>query len=462
MSDFASEGLTPFQQLLLSRFAGQTPPADAFAGWSRQADPSVSVFDPMQAGMTLRPLGQGASIVTYGLTPNLLRGSGVVPAARVLAAPQTSLANRAGNAGLEPTPAPPDFTSDLAQYGQDLQDQARNRVTQQDLSAVEATARARGMRAGLQALPTFDATDPAYRWSAVVPQSLGRPASAPLPTRPAPGRSALAQGIAALAGMVDPRAAGSYSAAPLLAGIEAANTQYNDRLRQYALAQEQNNAQYGAQRVDAEQANRFALLNAEENTAAALRAREAQDSMASRRVPYLSGTEDAEALASGLPALGERERTSLEAGADAAAILERMNLVDKQYMQALEAARYTNNPLARIQVETLRQQGLYYRALLRKVEAGGASAPGSGNGAEQTTSAPRPALPTPATRLPVPTPGSPAATRSPAPTATPPGQPTGTPRRAAPTATPPVGGQPASPPSRFAPPNPNAPNVIIR
>ena len=64
MSDFGSEGLTPFQQLLLSRFPGQTPPADAFAGWSRQADPSVSVFDPMQAGMTLRPLGQGASIVT--------------------------------------------------------------------------------------------------------------------------------------------------------------------------------------------------------------------------------------------------------------------------------------------------------------------------------------------------------------------------------------------------------------
>jgi len=461
MSDFASEGLTPFQQLLLSRFPGQTAPAEAFAGWSRQADPSVSVFDPMQGGMTLRPLGQGVSMATYGLPPNLLRGSGVVPAARVLASPQTSLGNRAGEAGLEPIPTPPDFASDLARYGQDLQDQARSRVTQQDLSAVEAAARARGMRAGLQALPTFDATDPAYRWSAVVPQSLGRPVSAPLPTRPGPGRSALAAGIAALAGMVDPRAAGSYSAAPLLAGIEAANTQYNDRLRQYAQAQEQNSAQYGAQRADAEQGNRFALRNAEESAAAALRAREAQDTAALRRGQYGAGAEDAEALAGALPALGERERTSLAAGADAAAILERMNLVDKQYTQALEAARYTNNPLARIQVETLRQQGLYYRALLRKVEEGGMSGMGGGRGAGQGASAPRPALSTPATRLPIPTPGSPASTRSPAPTATPPGRPTGAPRNVAPTAAPP-GGRPAGPTGRFAPPNPNAPNVILR
>ena len=459
MSDFASEGLTPFQQLLLSRFPGQTPPADAFAGWSRQADPSVSVFDPMQAGLTLRPLGQGASMGTYGLPPNLLRGSGVVPAQRVLASPQTTLGSLTGDAGLEPIPPPPDFASDLAQYGQNLQDQARSRVTQQDLSAVEATARARGMRAGLQALPTFDATDPAYHWSGVTPQGLGRPTLVPLPTRPAPGHSALAQGIAALAGVVDPRAAGSYSAAPLLAGIETANTQYNDRMRQYAQAQEQSSAQYGAQRADTEQANRFTLLNAEESTAAALRAREAQDSAALRRVPYGAGAESAEALASGLPALGERERSSLEAGANAAAILERMNLVDKQYTQALEAARYTNNPLARIQVETLRQQGLYYRALLRKAEAGGAGGIGGEKGAGQVT-APQSSLATPATRLPIPTPGSPSATRSPASTATPPGQPTGAPRKAAPTAAP--GSPPAGSAGQFAPLNPNAPNIIIR
>ncbi|MCW3101085.1 MAG: hypothetical protein JWL77_6703 [Chthonomonadaceae bacterium] len=432
MSDLISEGLTPFQRLILSRFPGQTPPADAFAGWSRQADPSVSVFDPMQSGMTLRPLGTGAGITTYGLPPNLLRGSGVVPAQRALASPQTTLGDLTGEAGLVPVPTPPDFTQDLARYGQDLRDQARNRVTQQDLSGVEAAARASGMRAGLQALPTFDATDPAYRWSEVVPQSLGAPQLVPLPTRPAPGHSALAQGIAALAGVVDPRAAGSFNAAPLQAGIEAVNTQYNDRLRQFAQAQEQRNAQYAAQRADAEQANRFALVNAEESEAAALRARQAQDAAALRSVPYASGAADAEALAASLPALGNQERTSLAGGADAAAILEKMNLVDKQYQQALEAARYTNNPLARIQVETLRQQGFYYRALLRKLEQSGTSADNGGNGTGQT--------PPPVQKAAVPTPGSPAATRSPAPSATPPGQPTG------------------APTSRYAPGNPNVPN----
>jgi hypothetical protein len=442
MSDFTAEELTPFQRLILSRFPGQNPPADAFAGWSRQADPSVSVFDPMQAGMTLRPLGTGAggSIGTYGLPPNLLRGSGVVPAQRALASPQTGLADLTGEAGLVPIPTPPDFTPDLARYGQDLQDQARNRVTQQDLSGAEAAARASGMRAGLQALPTFDATDPAYRWSAVVPQSLGAPQLVPLPTRPVPGHSALAQGIAALAGVVDPRAAGSFNAVPLQAGIEAANTQYNDRLRQFAQAQEQMNAQYAAHRADAEQANRFALVNAEESEAAALRARQAQDAAALRSVPYASGAADAAALAASLPALGDRERTSLAGGADAAAVLEKMNLVDKQYAQALEAARYTNNPLARIQVETLRQQGFYYRALLRKLEQSGTSADNGGSGAGQAPpSVPKAASPPAAA---VPTPGSPAATRSPAPSATPPGQPTG------------------APTGRYAPGNPNVPNSI--
>ena len=448
MSDFPSDGLTPFQRLILSRFPGQTPPLDAFAGWSRQADPSV--FDPVQAGATLRPLGQGAAITTYGLPPNLLRGSGVVPGQRALASPQTGLADLTGEAGLVPIPPPPDFTQDLARYGQALQDQARGRVTQQDLSGAEAAARAGGMRAGLQALPSFDAADPAYHWNAVTPEGLGAPQLAPLPTRPAPGHSALAQGIAALAGLVDPRAAGSYSAAPLQAGIEAANTQYNDRLRQFTQAQEQQNAQYAAERADAEQANRFGLVNAEADQAAAVRARQAQDTAALRSVPYASGAAEAGALAASMPALGDRERTSLAGGADAAAVLEKMNLVDKQYTQALEAARYTNNPLARIQVETLRQQGFYYRALLRKMQgadAAGADSPanspasGSAKGAGQGPTGAA-AVPGPS----VPTPGSPAATRSPAPNATPPGQPT----------RPPAG----APTSRYAPGNPNVPNSI--
>ncbi len=431
MSDIASEGLTPFQRLLLSRFPGQTPPADAFAGWSRQADPSVSVFDPVRAGATLRPLGDGVAMETYGLPPNLLRGSGVIPGQRALASPQTGLADLTGPAGLAPIPPAPDFTPDLARYGQALQDQARSRVTQQDLSAVEAAARASGMQAGLGALPGFAASDPAYRWNAVAPQSLGAPQQAPLPTRPAPRHSALAQGIAALAGLADPRAAGSYSAAPLMAGIEAANTQYNDRLRQFAQAQEQANTQYAAQRSDAEQSNRFALVNAEASQEAAVRARQAQDTAALRSAPYVSGGADAAALAAGLPALADRERTSLAGGANAAAILEKMNLVDKQYTQALEAARYTNNPLARIQVETLRQQGFYYRALLQNLQERGGGGSG-GDGLPQGTA--------PAPMPPVPTPGSPAATRSPAPSATPPGQPMGAPK------------------SRYAPGNPNVPN----
>ena len=452
MSDFTAEGLTPFQRLILSRFPEQTPPVDAFAGWSRQADPSVAVFDPMQAGMTLRPLGAGAGepIGTYGLPPNLLRGAGVVPAQRGPAAPQSGLENLTGEAGLVPIPTPPDFTPDLARYGQSLQDQARNRVTQQDLSGAEAAARASGLRAGLQALPSFDATDPAYGWSAVIPQSLGAPQMVPLPTRPAPGHSALGQGLAALAGLVDPRAAGSFNAAPLQAGIEAANTQYNDRMRQFAQAQEQMNAQYAAQRADSEQTNRFALLNAEETEAAALRARQAKTEAALRSVPYTSGEADAAALATSLPALGDRERTSLAGGADAASVLEKMNLVDKQYTQALEAARYTNNPLARIQVETLRQQGFYYRALLRKLQEGGATSENGGNGGQGVGPNPPPpqtAKPGAAGKAaspaapPVPTPGSPAATRSPAANATPPGQP--------------MGAAQETPPSRYLPGNPN-------
>ena len=434
MSDFSSDGLTPFQRLIVSRFPGQTPPGDAFAGWSRQADPSV--FDPLQAGTALRPLGAGATPETYGLPSNLMRGGGVIPAQRGAAVALTGPGSAAGDAGLVPIPPPPDFSSDLARYGQALQDQAQSRVTQQDLSGAEAAARASGFRAGLQALPTFDPADAAYRWNAVMPQSLGAPTAVPLPTRPVPGHSALAQGIAALASLADPRAAGGYNAAPLQAGIEAASTQYNDRMRQFAQAQEQANAQYGAQRADAEQTNRFALVNAEAGEGAAIRARQAQDAAALRSVPYTSGAADATALATSLPTLADRERTSLAGGAGAASILEKMNLVDKQYAQALEAARYTNNPLARIQVETLRQQGFYYRALLRKLQGAGAG-PDSGGGTADPPSAPI-AIP------PVPTPGSPSTTRSPAPTATPPGQPT------------------AAPKSRFAPANPNAPSTIIR
>ena len=439
MSDFPSDSLTPFQRLLLSRFPGQTPPADAFAGWSRQADPSV--FSPFQPGAALHPLGEGAPLTTFGLPANLLPGSGVVPAQRALVSPQSGLQDPA-YAGLVPIPPAPDFTQDLARYGQALHDQAVNRVTQQDLGGAEAAARASGLRAGLGALPSFDATDPAYHWNAVAPQSLGAPQLVPLPTRPAPGHSALAQGIAALAGIVDPRAAGGYNAAPLQAGIEAANTQYNDRLRQFGQAQEQASAQYAAGRANAEQGNRFALVNAEESEAAALRARQAQDAAALRRAPYESGAADAAALATSLPTLGDRERTSLGGGADAAAILEKMNLVDKQYSQALEAARYTNNPLARIQVETLRQQGFYYRALLRKLQMG------QGGDGSTERSGPGPANVPPAAVIPsaapTPTPGSPSATRSPAPTATPPGKPIN------------------APPSRFAPANPNASNINLR
>ncbi len=454
MSDFPSDSLTPFQRLILSRFPGQTPPADAFAGWSRQADPSV--FNPFQPGVALRPLGEGTPPASFGLPPTLLRGSGVVSAQRGLASPISGLQDP-GNVGLVPIPPAPDFTQDLARYGQVLHDQAVNRVTQQDVSGAEALGRAGGFQAGLKALPSFDAADPAYHWNAVAPESLGAPRLVPLPTRPAAGHSALAQGLAALAGLVDPRAAGGYNAAPLQAGIEAANTQYNDRLRQFGQAQEQSNAQYAAERTNAEQANRFALVNAEESEAAALRARQAQDTAALRRAPYESGAAEVGALATSLPALGDRERLSLGGGADAAAILEKMNLVDKQYTQALEAARYTNNPLARIQVETLRQQGFYYRALLRKLEAspgGDGGASGLGVGA---TSAPRQAVSAP----PVLTPGSPAATRRPAPSATPPGKPPNAAFSPTPSATPP--GKPTSvPTSRFAPANPNAPNTTIR
>lgn len=344
------------------------------ASWGRSGSPEGGER-PRQT--SLPPVAQDENALRlFGLPQNPLQGAGTAAGrAKRLATPQTSWPGWPLGMEMAPTPPVPNHDAAAALYQQALLEEARNRVTAQDLGAAEARARQRELEAGREALPAFDPNDAAYHWNAVTPLSLGAPERAELPMRPAPGRSAWATGLAALAGLVDPRGAGSYQAAPLAAGIEAANTEYNDRLRQFAQAQDQMNAQYAAERADAEQSNRFAMANAEAGEAAAIRMRQGRDEAALRRLPYVSGAAEADALAQELPGLADRERLALQGSARAAGILESIRLADLQYNQALEAARYTNNPMVRMQVEALRQEGIYYRSMLRKMQREGRNAP---------------------------------------------------------------------------------------
>lgn len=317
-------------------------------------DPNTTgVAQPLGAGMVLRPLGSGPGYSSaWGLPPGFL-GSGTVPGS-----PDSPFA-------LAPAPKMPDFGPDLNAYSSDLHSAAANRVTPINMDVVQNSAKTAGMNAALGALPHFDPNAPAFHWQPVTPQPLGTPQQAPLPTRPAPGHDPMAQILAAAASIFNPQGAGMYSAAPLQAATNVANMQYEDRLRAFQEAQQQMNAQYEAGAANAQQNNRFGLLNADQTQAANIRALGAQNEAALRTVPYALGGAEATTLASGLQPLADQQRTSDVAAADAAALQFKLSTLEKQTAEATALWRATNSPLAREAVMQMRVQSEIIRAQMK-------------------------------------------------------------------------------------------------
>lgn len=109
---------------------------------------------------------------------------------------------------------------------------------------------------------------------------------AEIPTRPQAQLDPMSAGLAALAGIVDPRSAGAYGAMPLQAGVQHADQQYNDHIRNYQMATAQLAQQYEDQLNQRNDQIRYGRENASANL---------QNAEAQRGVDIQSGNLGAQA-----------------------------------------------------------------------------------------------------------------------------------------------------------------------
>lgn len=290
---------------------------------------TVPLAQPMGAGLNIQPLG----------SPPPVQG-----------APQN--VNPLTN--ISPMPQAPNLSADQAALGQLTHKQAITAVNPLEIQGVENASRLAGYKAQQSAMPQFDPNSPAYHWNAVQPQGLGAPQPTPMPTRPAPGRDPQSSLLAMIGGLVDPRGAGAYNAQPLLAGTAVANQQYEDNLRRYQEILGQNTQQYEAQRANAEQANRYGLVNQQEQHSGDVASLADQQRLGLLGAGLAGNIGAGQSLAGSLPGLASRTTAAAGLGADVGNIERGIGAQMKSYELGLNAWEKTLSPAARLQSMTER------------------------------------------------------------------------------------------------------------
>lgn len=285
----------------------------------------LPVASPFSGGLSVSPMPAQSAPVSQGPLGNV---------------PQSGLTT-------PQPPTAPDTSADRLARGILLRSEATTAVNPYTLQGAQNDARVEGLQAQLTAFPQHDPNNAAFHWNPITPQSLGAPQQAPIPTRPAPGHDPMSMGLAALASIFDPRGAGNYSAAPLQAGIDVMNTQYNDRQRQFVQAQQQMNAQYEAQRANAEQGNRFGLINQQEQHGADVNALGDQQRLQAQQAGLLGNIAGGQALSDPLSDMADRTTHGAVLGADVSSIDADIQAKQLGYKNSLDLYKDEYGPYAK-------------------------------------------------------------------------------------------------------------------
>jgi hypothetical protein len=275
---------------------------------------------------------------------------------------------------LPPRPVAPDFAPLLLQRQQELQAAAQN-PAQNPL--VMEQLRANGQQAQLAAqqaaMPVVNPQDPRYNYTAYQPDALPKHQQIDIPTRPAPGNDPESRIFSLLAGAVDPINAGHYGAAPMQAALGYANQQYDDKQQQYTLAQQQADRMYNDQLRQFENAQQIALMNRQGAQQAAASIGNAQDKRAYEQADVVGQQAGLQSTLGALgnqpttyrdtttaggfpisvpvrnPGLIDQSKAAIGAGVNAAVDEEHINLLEKQYQQALLDYKNEIDPVTRMQ-----------------------------------------------------------------------------------------------------------------
>lgn len=329
------DGLSPFQRAILN---GQPYVPGMFAGWDPTKDPSwqpgpslggkgLPVLSPHALGMSVQPLGTPVSAPAQPLgslpSGQSFGGYNLGPPPVAPVAPNLQPAmDQAGAARLLASGAPNSFQV------QQNQDQGTGA----------------GLKAQIAALPSVDPNAAQFHPTPFAPTALPQRVVLEAPTRPAPGHDPLSMGIAALAGLVDPRGAGNYNASPLQAGIDVANKQYQDRLQQFALTNQQLNQQYEAQRAQAELENAAQMHNLTAQQQANVALGQQQYANQEQRAGLTGQETAAEMTATGLGPLAQSQTGAAKANATLQQALENIAAQEKLYQDQIGLFGHEEGP----------------------------------------------------------------------------------------------------------------------
>jgi hypothetical protein len=213
-----------------------------------------------------------------------------------------------------PTDTYPSPLQMMATYGQ----QAANRPNAYNAQALNANANAADLKFQQDYLNAHPLTPDTY--APYTPPSLPQRQYEAIPNRPAPGFDPLSSALAAIGGFVDPVHAGMFNADPLAAASSVANQQYQDQLRRFEMATQQDNTRYGDALYGRNDQTRYDLMNraAQSEADAINRQMQAQRMMQEMGIGgKLAGSSVLTDPTTGLPELGAQETAAQQAAATA-------------------------------------------------------------------------------------------------------------------------------------------------
>lgn len=247
------------------------------------------------------------------------------------------------NIGAPPSPPiAPDYSQN-----QGLANQARHQTfgpNQFQVQQNQLQGTGAGLGAELGAMPTVNPGAAQYNPLTYNPTALPQYSMPATPTRPAPGVDPQSRLLAMLGGIVDPRGAGNYNAQPLLAGVDVANRQYQDRLTQYQQAMQQEELNYQAQLAQANTQNAAHLHNVTGQNAANVALGQQEYANQQARAGLIGQQTAAETTATGLGPLGQQQGGAQQAQATLAQALEDIQLQERGYQNAISVFGHQETP----------------------------------------------------------------------------------------------------------------------
>ena len=219
-----------------------------------------------------------------------------------------------------------------------------------DQQAAHERANAAGIAAQLKAIPGIDPNAPAYSWQDLPNAPMPVRVQPTIPTRPAPGFDPMAGILAAIAGLVDPKAAGQFNTAPLQAGLAVADQRYNDAQTKFAEATQQAAMQYADQVAERRAQLENALYNRSGATSAnerLLGAKRADDLM---RAGLTGSGVLADTLGNELGTIGADASKAGGLQAKAGNAVQRINALEREHDRLSREWQATNSVAAKQQI----------------------------------------------------------------------------------------------------------------